>query len=531
MSTQEDAALRLALRSMLTEEDWWAQWVEDLLTEETPWTEDDRTRLVNIALDWATSTQPMANVVTLRKSLGEDSRIEERDGLPSQARLESTHDALIYDAMLAENDVEVEGLPVRPQDTAMTDLYGDPDWSELERQATQMAHAPWDVPPARLTQAIAAIKAGAVTLGTPASALAFCKSADGKRRYTVKESGCSCQATRPCYHMTAVDLYRLWQDKLAVPSLFPAPKTVDERLAEMPFEGERFENAPGSSQDVPVAVVEHDVSLASSAPPQIVSLSARVATSTATPAATVQMAGVPQGVPDTLQAYVVEHAALQRFIREHLERTVDYGPIHFVARDKCPALKDYRLCTTKAHWTKDTLFKPGAEKITKALGARPQFRMDEETWRMLGSPAGTLCYVCTLVTASGEVLGEGRGAADVKAHYGDVNKTIKMAEKSSQIDCVLRVAALSDVLTQDFDDGVTEVPEAAMPQAVARLVGHDQQASLCREIEDILTRHKRDITRTWAAAETQYGHPRDQLTLADLTDLKARVLRAVAPSL
>src|SRR4030095_3163710 len=36
--------------------------------------------------------------------------------------------------------------------------------------------------------------------------------------------------------------------------------------------------------------------------------------------------------------------------------------------------------------------------------------------------------------------------------FGDVNKTLKMAQKSAQTDAVLRFAGLSEIFTQDLED-------------------------------------------------------------------------------
>ena len=58
---------------------------------------------------------------------------------------------------------------------------------------------------------------------------------------------------------------------------------------------------------------------------------------------------------------------------------------------------------------------------------------------MLGSKDGLLCYTCTLMTRQGEVIGEGRGARSVTQDGGDINKAIKMATKSAQVDAVLRL--------------------------------------------------------------------------------------------
>lgn len=96
------------------------------------------------------------------------------------------------------------------------------------------------------------------------------------------------------------------------------------------------------------------------------------------------------------------------------------------------------------------LAKGGAEKVVSALGWTAEFVKDNETYEMLGSPAGTLCYICNL--KNGEFVGQGRGARNIKQDAGDVNKTIKMAQKSAYIDATLRASGLSDLFTQDLDE-------------------------------------------------------------------------------
>src|SRR5262245_55609985 len=61
-------------------------------------------------------------------------------------------------------------------------------------------------------------------------------------------------------------------------------------------------------------------------------------------------------------------------------------------------------------------------------------------------------FICELVTANGTVVAEGRGARHRDQDYGDANKSLKMAAKSSQTDAVLRCAGLSEILTQDLED-------------------------------------------------------------------------------
>lgn len=110
--------------------------------------------------------------------------------------------------------------------------------------------------------------------------------------------------------------------------------------------------------------------------------------------------------------------------------------------------------------TKPSLSKPGSEKVLSLFHWRAEFAKDSETWEMLGHPNGVLCYTCKIFTVKdGMLVGEGRGARDVKKDGGDVNKAMKMAQKSAQIDAVLRTGGLSDLFTQDIEDMAQEEPK------------------------------------------------------------------------
>src|SRR5919206_541054 len=117
---------------------------------------------------------------------------------------------------------------------------------------------------------------------------------------------------------------------------------------------------------------------------------------------------------------------------------------------------DYYTLTIGGKASKPSLSKAGSEKILSLFNVHARFRKDDETWEMLGRPAGVICYVCELYTKRGEFVGEGRGAREVLKEK-DINKAIKMAQKSAQIDAVLRTGALSDAFTQDLED--TQEPE------------------------------------------------------------------------
>jgi hypothetical protein len=143
----------------------------------------------------------------------------------------------------------------------------------------------------------------------------------------------------------------------------------------------------------------------------------------------------------TIATWHQQRALLTTYIREHLQEGIDY----------------YTL-TVGGKVAKPSLSKAGSEKFVQLFQVHPRFRQDEETWEMLGRPAGVICYLCTLHTADGRCVGEGRGARDVGKDK-DINKAIKMAQKSAQIDAVLRLGALSDAFTQDLED--QQDPEVA----------------------------------------------------------------------
>jgi hypothetical protein len=134
---------------------------------------------------------------------------------------------------------------------------------------------------------------------------------------------------------------------------------------------------------------------------------------------------------------------LTRYIKDHMRLGVDFYTLKMEGRETKPAIS-----------------KAGAEKFLSLFHLHASFHKDGDTWEMLGSPVGLLCYVCILSTSSGEVVGEGRGARDIKKDRGDVNKAIKMGQKSALCDAVLRTGALSDLFTQDAEDD-DEKPEAS----------------------------------------------------------------------
>lgn len=160
-----------------------------------------------------------------------------------------------------------------------------------------------------------------------------------------------------------------------------------------------------------------------------------------------------------LDAYAASRKQFIDWVYANLTAGVDYMLIHRSIGPRgnkrdCPKKADRTSPACADCGGKATLCKPGAEKMCGLLQLRPRFARDRDTWEMLGGPEtpGLVAVLCELIGPSGDVVAEGRGARKSDTDYGDVNKTIKMAQKSAQTDAVLRCAGLSEIFTQDLED-------------------------------------------------------------------------------
>ena len=144
-------------------------------------------------------------------------------------------------------------------------------------------------------------------------------------------------------------------------------------------------------------------------------------------------------------------AALMEWIAAALVEGTDYGRIHVVGKNKC---SHGSRCQNPAHFSKPSLFKPGAEKICGMLGVTVHFPTlhDYERAVLEGVDIQHIIIRCEILDAGGRVVADGVGARSLKQDYGDINKALKMAEKSAHIDATLRMAGLSEVFTQDLED-------------------------------------------------------------------------------
>jgi hypothetical protein len=168
--------------------------------------------------------------------------------------------------------------------------------------------------------------------------------------------------------------------------------------------------------------------------------------------------------PATLQKQIEQEKETRKivtdYIRSELKSGVDFGKIEITARSG----KNFK--------SKDSLFKPGSEKICSIFHLRPTFRKDDDTWEMSGKISGLYCYICELVNTNGEIVGEGRGAANRAEKTGSAladNIAIKIAQKRAQTDAVIRAINLSDVFTQDLEDMKEDLKkEIEAPEPVAQ---------------------------------------------------------------
>jgi hypothetical protein len=191
-----------------------------------------------------------------------------------------------------------------------------------------------------------------------------------------------------------------------------------------------------------------------------------------------------------LQTWTTERAVVRRFLKQELQANIDYYTLRIGSKDSKPSLS-----------------KAGAEKVMGWLKLQASFTPDTGTWEMLGKPQDLVCYVCTLRTRSGEIVGEGRGARSIKKDGGDVNKAIKMAEKSANVSAVLRTGCLSDVFTSDLED--MQEPEPAKPAPTAKPTAADLRMRIWKIVQarDTTVKTREDVESFIKARTGMDLHP------------------------
>ena len=143
--------------------------------------------------------------------------------------------------------------------------------------------------------------------------------------------------------------------------------------------------------------------------------------------------------------------ALMEWIKEALVEGTDWGRLHVVKRDKCNKGK---YCDNQYHFSKPSLWKPGAEKIVGMMNLRAEYPAADEWLKKIlkGDQLNQIGFVCNLVNKDGAIVSSGVGMRQLNNDDGDANKAFKMAKKSALIDAVLGAGGLSEVFTQDVED-------------------------------------------------------------------------------
>jgi hypothetical protein len=176
---------------------------------------------------------------------------------------------------------------------------------------------------------------------------------------------------------------------------------------------------------------------------------------------------------ETMRAGLAEYSerrkAFRDWLRSHLVEGIHFGfPPGLTPRTDGEgnflvwnSRKNRDDVVNPKQWTpKPSLYKAGANFVCDLMGARDEYKADLMAWRQLGKPDGTFVFACHLYSrATGELLGEGRGIRKVGDKGGDANNAIKMAKKCAHVDAVLSAWALTDLFTQDLEEGALGQPE------------------------------------------------------------------------
>jgi hypothetical protein len=102
---------------------------------------------------------------------------------------------------------------------------------------------------------------------------------------------------------------------------------------------------------------------------------------------------------------------LMEWLRSALVEGVDFGRIHVASKERCQFARQGRVkdCGDPHHWSKPSLFKPGAEKITGMLGMTVHYPSlpDYEQAVLNGIALTTVMLRCELVMLTVALLPKG----------------------------------------------------------------------------------------------------------------------------
>jgi hypothetical protein len=205
----------------------------------------------------------------------------------------------------------------------------------------------------------------------------------------------------------------------------------------------------------------------------------------------------PETVPGTSLAHPLEvnpadfkkalalrtenRVTLVTWLRDALKEGHDFGRLHVISKEKC---KDGNRCQIEWHWSKDQLFKPGAEKVCGMLGVTPTFPNlhEYEQAAVKGVQIRSVILKCQIVAINKAIVAEGVGAASITEKV-DLNKALKMAQKSAHIDATLRMAGLSEIFC------TPDAPPEPKNEGQPRVSIGKHQGELWADIDIAYVRH------------------------------------------
>ena len=139
-----------------------------------------------------------------------------------------------------------------------------------------------------------------------------------------------------------------------------------------------------------------------------------------------------------------------------------------------------------------SLAKGGAEKIAAIYRLVAVFRRDAETLDCFKDVQGELVDYIPDLLKDGNTAGQGRGSALLSANDNDVNKTIKMAQKSAFVDAIIRTCHISDLFTQDIHEVAAPTNKPLTVKDMRNLITEKQKSFLESLITEKVAMEEKD---------------------------------------
>lgn len=211
--------------------------------------------------------------------------------------------------------------------------------------------------------------------------------------------------------------------------------------------------------------------------------------------------------PDSIGGIMTEFEDKHRLFRKLLMDNLIQGE-HWGFPPGCSP--DTRV-DPKQWVARPSLYQAGADKVIKLMGVRAEFTPDVESWQMAGSKPGHFFVKCRLISHStGECVGEGLGTSYVGEKKGrDEHGALMMAQKRSKVSAVRNGYGLSELFTQDLEDGDGKPPAHENPKASATppvqprggRVSKEELADLAEKFKAVRLRrgldHNREAFADW----------------------------------